>query len=54
MANSVADERIIRGADVKMLRGIFQPIIPFRLSYIKKYDIIIIYKRRIINDNKKM
>ena len=51
IADSAASERIDRGAKQKELRGIFQPNIPFRLNYIKKYVIIIIYKRRIINGN---
>lgn len=54
IADSAASERIDRGAKQKELRGIFQPNILFRLNYIKKYVIIIIYKRRIINDSKKM
>lgn len=50
IADSAASECVGRGAKQKVLRGIFQPNIPFRLNYIKKYVIIIIYKRRIIND----
>lgn len=45
IADSAASGRIDRGAKQKVLRGIFQPNIPFKLNYIKKYVIIIIYKR---------
>ena len=48
IADSAANECVGRGAKQKVLRGIFQPNIPLRLNYIKKYVIIIIYKRRII------
>ena len=51
IADSAVSGRIGRGAKQKVLRGILQPNIPFRLNYIKKYVIILIYKRRIINGN---
>ena len=54
IADSAASGHIGRGAKQKVLREIFQPNIPLRLNYIKKYVIIIIYKRRTINGNKKM
>lgn len=53
-ANCAGYERQYRGAATKVLRGILRPNVLFRLNYIKKYDIILIYKRRIINDNKEM